>query len=214
MSVPLMVAGELAGLLNVASPVAAPIGERDFSAIRLVADRLTAALEIVHERKAAEERLSQARKQLRGGQQLSAQESLIDGDTLAYWRPLLEPLLEVAIASAGAAPGQDLGMLLVACAETSPDAMSGLAGQVRTIFANRPLVRFAEAELAVLIAATSATAVRSEAGDLVALAKAADMEIWCGYASLAPGWGPIELIAAAEAALEFARRVGPGTVVG
>lgn len=154
------------------------------------------------------------RKQLRGGQQLSAQESLIDGDTLAYWRPLLEPLLEVAIASAGAAPDQDLGMLLVACAETSPDAVSGLAGQVRTIFANRPFVRFAEAELAVLIAATSATAVRSEAGDLVALAKAADMEIWCGCASLAPGWGAIELIAAAEAALEFARRVGPGTVVG
>ena len=36
LSVPLMVAGDLMGLLNISSPAAAPIGEEDYSAIRLI----------------------------------------------------------------------------------------------------------------------------------------------------------------------------------
>lgn len=214
LSVPLIVAGELAGLLNAASPVAAPIGEQDFAAIRLVADRLTAALELVHEHTAADERLSNARQQLRGGPQLPAQQGLIDGETLAYRRPLLEPLLGLAIASAGAQTGPNLGMLLVACAETSPDTVTRLADQVRTAFTHCPCVRFGEAELAVLIAATDASVVRSEADDLLALARAAGLEVWCGYASVPTGGGAIDLISAAEAALEYARRLGPGAFVG
>jgi putative methionine-R-sulfoxide reductase with GAF domain len=213
LSVPLIVAGELAGLLNVASPAAEPIGERDFSAIRLVAERLTAALKIMHEQRTADERLSEARRQLRGGPP-TAQQGLIDGETLAYRRPLLEPLLGLAIASAGAPPDQSLGMLLVACGDAHPDTVARLADQVRTAFAHRPCVRFGEAQLAVLVAATDAAVVRSEGGHLVALAQAAGFEAWCGYASLAPGEGARDLIAAAEAALEYARRVGPRAVVG
>jgi hypothetical protein len=133
---------------------------------------------------------------------------------LAYRRPLLEPLLELAIASAGARPSPDFGMLLVACAETSPDTVTRLAGHIRTAFTHCPCVRFEEAELAVLIAATNAAAVRSEVGALVALARAAGLEVWCGYASLTPGWGAIDLISAAEAAVEYARRLGPGALVG
>jgi len=139
---------------------------------------------------------------------------LIDGETLAYRRPLLEPLLELAIAAAGTQPGQNLGMLLVACAETSPDTVTRLADQVRTAFAHRPCVRFAETELAVLVAASDVAVVQSEAGDLMALAQAAGLEAWCGYASAATGGGAIELIAAAEAAVEYARRMGPRAFVG
>ena len=65
LSVPLLVAGELVGLLNVASQVANPIGHGDYSAIRLVGDRMTAALELLRERRVAEERLSEARSQIR-----------------------------------------------------------------------------------------------------------------------------------------------------
>ncbi len=214
LSVPLMVAGELAGLMNVPSPVAAPIGEQGLADIRLIADRLTAALEVVHERTAADERLATARRQLLAGPQPSTQQSLIDGQTMAYRRSLLEPLLEIAIASAGGEQGQNVGLLLVACNDASPDMVSRLAEQARAVFTKHPCVRFAEAELAVLIAAADAAAVRSQAGDLVALARAAGLEVWCGYASLTAGWGASDLVAGAEAALEYARRLGPGAFVG
>jgi len=65
LSVPLLVAGELVGLLNVGSLVASPIGQGDYAAIRLVGDRMTAALELLRERRVAEERLSKARHQIR-----------------------------------------------------------------------------------------------------------------------------------------------------
>jgi hypothetical protein len=89
-----------------------------------------------------------------------------------------------------------------------------LADQVRTAFTHCPCVRFGEAELAVLIAASDASVVRSEADDLVALARAAGLEVWCGYASVPTGGGAIDLIRAAEAALEYALRLGPGAFVG
>jgi hypothetical protein len=68
--------------------------------------------------------------------------------------------------------------------------------------------------LAVLISATDEAGARSEAAELVALAHAAGLEVWCGYAALAAGWGAAELLGAAEAALAYARRLGPGTVIG
>jgi CheY-like chemotaxis protein len=208
LSVPLLVAGEMAGLLNVASLVATPIGEEDFAAIRLVADRLTAALEVVRERSLAQERLSYLR------QQSSAPEGLVDGETSAYRRALLAPLLDVAIASTGTDASPRLGVFLVACEDTTPGAVTRLAEQVRTACGNRPLVRIAETELAVLIIATDEADAHSEAAQLVTLAKAAGLDVCCGYASLTAGWGAAELLAAAEAALAYARHLGPGTIIG
>jgi putative methionine-R-sulfoxide reductase with GAF domain len=208
LSVPLLVGGEMAGLLNVASSVADPIGEEDFSAIRLVADRLTAALEVVRERSAAVDRLRDARQQPAGIG------GLLDTETSAYRRTLLEPLLDVAISTAGSDAGHRLGILLVACDDTAPGAMTRLAAQARAACPKRPLVRTRETELAVLIGATDEAGARSEAAQLVALAHAAGFEVWCGYAALAAGWGAAELLGAAEAALAYARRLGPGTVIG
>jgi len=208
LSVPLLVGGEMTGLLNVASTVAAPIGEEDFAAIRLVAERLTAALEVVRERSLAHERLRDAR------QQPSAPMGLIDAETSAYRRTLLEPLLDVAIATAGIEAGRTLGLLLVACANTGPGAVTRFAEQIRAACPNRPVVRVADTEFAVLVAASDGGAARTEASELVALAAAAGSEVWCGYAAPAPGWAARELFAAAEAALGYARRVGPGTVIG
>jgi GAF domain-containing protein len=65
LSVPLLVAGELVGLLNIGSLVAHPIGHGDYAAIRLVGDRMTAALELLRERRVAEQRLSAARHQIK-----------------------------------------------------------------------------------------------------------------------------------------------------
>ena len=104
LSVPLMVAGELMGLLNVASSVADPIGEQDFAAIRVVADRLTVALAVTRERRLMEERVRRARHEASDGEKSTGQPALIDGETPVYCRAMLEPLLEVAIASAGPEP--------------------------------------------------------------------------------------------------------------
>ena len=208
LSVPLMVAGELAGLLNVASMVAEPIGEADVSAIRLVADRLTTALEIVHERQVAEDHLRSARQQLREPQ------AFVDAETSAYRRPVLEPLLDIAIASAGSGVGRGLGMLLVGCEDSGPGSVSQVAEQASRAFVDRPLVRFGNAELAVLLVAIDEGVALAGARELVRQAKLAGLDIWCGYAAWTPGWGTPELIAAADAALTYARRVGPGTVVG
>lgn len=212
--VPLVVAGELMGLLNVASSVAGPIGEQDYAAIRVVADRLTAALAVTRERRIMDERVWKARQQLSEGEHSAGRRALIDDETSTYCRAMLEPLLEVAIASAGPEPGRNLGLLLVACEQTGPDAMTRLAAQARIILAHRPLVHFAKTELAVLVAATDQASARSEANDLVAGAHGLGLVVRCGYAALATGSGAGELISAAEAALAFAQRLGPGTVVG
>jgi putative methionine-R-sulfoxide reductase with GAF domain len=207
LSVPLMVSNELAGLLNVASAVDAPIGEEDHGAIRLVADRLTAALEIVRERTVAQERLKGARQLLNGPQ------SVTDAETSAYRRGLLEPLLEVAIAAAGTDARLGLGLLMVACEDTTPGAMTRLAQQVRAVCKTRPIVRFADTELAVLVVAADTAAGRSEGRDLMRLAKNAGTDVWSGYAALEKGKTAADLIATAEAAVAYARRAGPGTVI-
>jgi hypothetical protein len=112
-------------------------------------------------------------------------EFVSDGDeTMAYRPPLLQPMLEVAIASAG------------------PEN------------AHCPYVRFAEAELAVLVAATDPAAVRLKATDLMPAATAAGVQVWCGYASPATEASAIKVIAAASAVLAFTRRIGPGTAIG
>ena len=214
LSVPLMVAGELMGLLNVASSIADPIGEQDFAAIRIVADRLTAALAVTRERRLMQERVWRAREQLSDGEQSAEQRALIDGETSAYSRAMLVPLLEVAIASAGTEPGRNLGMLLATCARMGPDSVTPLAAQAGTVWAGRPLVRFSKTELAVLLVATDEECARLQAADLVGNARDIGLDVRCGYAALAAGWGAGELITAAQAALAFAQRLGPGTVVG
>jgi FixJ family two-component response regulator len=203
LSVPLLVAGELAGLLNVASLVASPIGEQDVAAIRLVAERLTAALEIVRDRRVSDERLRKAR------QQLADPQAFVDGETLAYRRPLLEPLIDVAIASATTKAGRNFGLLIVACEETGPGAVTPLAAQANVIFGNRPRVRFARNEIAVLLVATDEAGARAEAQDLLALTEAVGLDAWCGYAAFTPGWAAADLIAAAQADLALTRRVAP-----
>jgi FixJ family two-component response regulator len=207
LSVPLIVGGEMAGLLNVASLISAPIGEEDFAAIRLVADRLTAALDVVRERNLAQERLAYLR-------QLSAADELVDAETSAYRRAMFDPLLAVAIASAGAGAESKIGLILVACEDTTPGAVTRLAEHARAACHDRPLVRLAETELAVLVISADEATARAEAVDLAARALAAGLDVACGNASLVAGWGSAELLAAAEAALTYARHVGPGTVIG
>jgi FixJ family two-component response regulator/putative methionine-R-sulfoxide reductase with GAF domain len=214
LSVPLLVGGELIGLLNVSSPTASPIGEQDYAAIRLVADRITVALEVARERKLTDERLSTARKQLLRGDERGGQDGVLDGETQTYRRAMLEPLVEVAIATSGSMPDRCVGLLLVACATTGGDAANRLAAEVRSLFGTRPTVRFAETELAVLLVGLDELAARAEASELMARAHAADLGVWCSYAALGRGWGAVDLISAARTSLAFAERVGAGTVIG
>ena len=213
-SVPLLLAGELVGLLNVASPLANPIGIDDYSAIRLIGDRLTAALEVTRERKIAGQRLAKARGQQFGGDQPAAQEAVIDDETRAYRRVLLEPLLEVAISSAGVDPDGNLGMLLVACNDLDQAAVTRFVERARTMYKGHPRVRFAEGQLVVLVNPRGKKSARSEADDLVTRAQAAELELWYGYAPIAADSTAVKVIAAAEASLTYARRVGPGTIIG
>jgi DNA-binding response OmpR family regulator len=208
LSVPLLVSGELVGLMNVASLILTPIGEDDFAAIRLVGERLTSALGVVRERKMANDQLRRAR------QQLIEPQAFMDPETATYGRPLLEPLLDVAIASVGPTAGRNPGLLLITCEDSGAGEVTRLATQARGVFANRPRVRFGKSELAIVMVASGDAVARSEARDLVAAARSAGLDIWCGYAAWTSGSSPSELIVAAEAALAYARRSAPGTVIG
>jgi DNA-binding response OmpR family regulator len=214
LSVPLIVAGELVGLLNVPSLVNDPLGQDDYAAIRLVGDRLTAALDLLRERRVADERLSKVRQQLSSTHALSGTDGLFDGASRAYRRPLLVPLLEVAIASAATAGERNVGLLLVAWREAGPDAVTRVADQARMAFVNRPTVRFAESMLAVLFLGKDEESARAEAARLVAHALETGSEVRIGYAALTPRMGANELIAASEAALALAQPVGSETTIG
>jgi FixJ family two-component response regulator len=206
LSVPLMVAGEAAGLLNIASPVATPIGEEDFAAIRLVADRLTAALAIVHERIVAEAQLRRARRDLEEPQ------VFVDGVTSAYRRPLLEPLLDVAIAGTGGEGGYSPGLMLLACAEGA-GTIRRLDIEAKAVFGDRPRVRIGKTKLAIVMIATSETDARSAAYELMTVAQKGGFEVWCGYTPWTVGWTSTDLVAAAHVALAYAQREPAGTVI-
>jgi FixJ family two-component response regulator len=208
LAVPLLVAGQVVGLLNIASLVATPIGEEDFAAARLIADRLAAALALVHERRFAEVQLRKAR------QALTKPQLSNDGETSAYRRSLLDPLIVMAIALSGAENAWNPGLLLIACDDTKAGSIRRLDALVRTAFADQPRVRFGDTELAVLTTRTSDEGARSQAKALTASAQEAGMETWCGYAAWAAGTTAAELITAAEVSLAYARRSGPGAVIG
>ena len=212
LSVPLFVAGELAGLMNVASLVAAPIGDEAYAGIRIVADRLTAALATLRESKLAEDRLRAARREPSGPQ------TLLDRETAAYSRPLLEPLLDVAVVSAGGDGGRTLTLLLVGCQDRA-GAPGSLGDVAMTVFAGRPRVRLGDLSIAVLVISNGNTSPGdsrpdTQARDFLSRAAQRGLTAWCGYASWTPGMNVAELIRAAEAALASAEREGAGTVIG
>ncbi|MEA2518065.1 MAG: hypothetical protein QOF49_145 [Chloroflexota bacterium] len=214
LSVPLLVNGELAGLLNVASLIAAPIGEADYAAVRLVGDRLSASLALVHERGAAEARLARARRAS------TSPQTLVDGDASVYGHALLEPLLDAAIGSAPATGFARPALLLVAADDAAPNAMDRLDGHARAVFGDRLLVRGPNSELAVLMLGTGGAVARSATRRFVDEASADGLTVWCGYATstnrpaAAASTAGGELIRAAELALAQARALGPGTIVG
>jgi PleD family two-component response regulator len=171
-----------------------------------------AALEIARERRVAEEQLSKARPvDLLG--HVSSRDALIDRETAAYRRALLEPLIDVAMVSTGAHAVGKVGLLIVACEDT-PGAVGRLAKRSAAVCVNRPLVRLDGPALAVLLVDTDQDTARAEAGALVALARTAGLVVWGGYAALAPGWSAHALVAAAEASLKVAQSVGPGNLIG
>ncbi len=216
LSVPLMLNGELIGLLNVASPVAMPIGEHDYAAIRLVADRLTAALEVTYERKAHAGRLAATRTKLTAAEQAAEAARVFDPETDAYREELLEPMIDVAIASASRQGRRKIGLLLVASGDgvMESDFMGRLATQADVAFSSRPRVRSDDGELAVLFCGTEAAMARGQAADMIAAAGSDGLRLSGGFASLGPSDDSSALVATARAALILAQRTGPGTLTG
>jgi hypothetical protein len=127
---------------------------------------------------------------------------------------MLEPLLQVALGFGGEAPSGEVGLLLIGWDGSDPESVSELAEMARLALADRPMVRFADTELAVLVAAGGASAAQSAASDLTSRALAAGTTVWSSYAATMPGRSITELIAEAEAGLAYARRMGPGTFSG
>lgn len=207
LSMPLIVDGDLAGLLNVASLLVAPIGEADVAVIRLVGERLTAALTLVHERASTKAKLGKARREI------LASQALTDGTSPIYRHLLLEPLLDAGLAAAGA-KGSRPGLLLLACGDRTTGAMERLERHALTIFGKRPLIRRETGELAVLMFGTDAAAARSEARRFVAVAKADHLAVWCAYAGAAGGSTAAALTAAAEVSLVRGRMLAAGTIIG
>jgi FixJ family two-component response regulator len=212
LSVPLMFDGELVGLMNVASPAAAPIGEADYTAIRLIGDRLSTALEVTNERRVAERRLSNERRRSAERAQASSERGIVDPETSAYRRELLEPLLEVAIASAGKKPEANVGMLLVTSRASDPVATALFAEHARAMFEGRPRVRFGPTQVAVLVARTDERTARQEARDLMSSMDKVGAQVWSGFAPLTSSSTAASVIKAAERALASAQRAGPPTL--
>jgi putative methionine-R-sulfoxide reductase with GAF domain len=208
LSVPLIVDGELAGLLNVASLLVAPIGEADVAVIRLVSERLTAALSLVHERASAQAKLARARRES------SPSGALMDGAAAVYRHSMLEPLLDAAIAAAGPKGTRKPGMLVIGRNDTTSDAMDRLEGHARVAFADRPLVRGPNGELVVLMLGIGVAVGRSEARHFVDAAKADGLDVWCGYASASGRSTAADLSAAAELSLVRAQALEAGTIIG
>jgi CheY-like chemotaxis protein/GAF domain-containing protein len=208
LSVPLLVDGELAGLLNVASLIVAPIGEADYAAIRLVGERLAAALSLVHERASAGAKLARARRES------ATSETLIDGAASVYRHSMLEPLLDVAIAAADAKGTRKPGLLLVGRNDTAADSMDRLELLARAAFADRPLVRGANGELGVLMLGIGVAVARSETHHFVDAAMAVGLDVWCGYTTATGRSTAAELSGAAELALARAQVLVAGTIVG
>jgi DNA-binding response OmpR family regulator len=208
LALPLIVAGELAGLLNVASLVAAPIGEADFAAIRLLGERLTAALTLVHERTSADAAIRKVRREAAASQALS------DGPASVYRHLLLEPLLDAGIAAAGPTASRRPAMLLVICDDVSPEAIDRLEGHARAMAPGRPLVRTATGELGVLMFGCTAAASRSDARRVVDAAKADGLKVWGGYVSATDEATAADMTAAARISVARARVLAVGTIVG
>jgi hypothetical protein len=146
--------------------------------------------------------------------QSTMSESLFDGETTVYRRPLLLPLLEVAIASVRPGPSPDLNLLLIAADGAAEAFEHRLDRPATAVFGNRPQVRFADGVHAVLMIATSPDETRSEAGRLVAAAVAAGLDVWCGYATAAAGSTAADVVAVAERSLADAHLLAAGAVVG
>jgi CheY-like chemotaxis protein len=208
LSVPLLVDGELAGLLNVASLIVAPIGEADYAAIRLVGERLAAALSLVHERASAGAKLARARRES------ATSQTLMDGAASVYRHSMLEPLLDVAIAAADAKGTRKPGLLLVGRNDTAADSMDRLELLARAAFADRPLVRGANGELGVLMLGVGVAVARSETRHFVDAAMAVGLDVWCGYTTATGRSTAAELSGAAELALARAQVLVAGTIVG
>jgi FixJ family two-component response regulator len=208
LAVPMIVAGELAGLLNVASLVASPIGEADFAAIRLLGDRLTAALTLVHERTFADATIRRVRREA------AETQALADGPASVYRHLLLEPLLDAGIAAAGPSAGRKPALLLVTCDDVSPGAIDKLERHARAASPGRPLVRAATGELGVLMFGCATVAARAEARAFVDAARADGLKVWGGYATAAAGSTAAELVGAARMSLSRSRVLAAGTIVG
>jgi FixJ family two-component response regulator len=202
MSIPLRVDGEVMGLMNVASFVASPIGETEYAAIRLVADRLTAALAVIRERRIATDRISRARLE----QRRTDTGGIHDPETNAYRREMLEPLVHIATKLGASRRGGRLGLILVALDHATSDGLIELAATINLVFPDCTLIRFGSREFAVLLGHTEAPSALRKAGELTARARIAGLTVWCGYASLAPRMGAASLTTAAESALVDARR--------
>ena len=206
LSVPLRVDGEVLGLMTVASFVATPIGEADYAAIRVIGDRLTAALAVTRERTVAMEKIARARLEPRRGDA----GGILDPETSTYRREMLEPLVEMARKLGASRRGGKLGMLLVSLDDTSDGGLNRLAATIRLVFRDCPIVRFGRHEFGVLLGHTEAPSAGPKVAELTARAASAGMTVWCGYSSLAPHVGTPHLIAAAEMGLAQARRVEAG----
>ena len=166
------------------------------------------ALSLVHERATAEVKLARARRES------SPSQTLIDGEAAVYRHSMLEPLLDAAIAAAGSKGTRKPGMLLVARNDTTADSMDRLELHARAAFADRPLVRGRDGELAVLMLGVGVAVARSESRQFVDAAMADALDVWCGYATSTGRSTAAELSSAAKLSLARAQVLAAGTIVG
>ena len=217
LAVPLMVRGELLGLINAGSPVASPIGLEDHAAIKIVADRLTAALELMTHQQRLEEQLAHARAATAGGPAGDAVRDPGSGlytpgfleafvniqSTLRDGRPLVPDVVLIVF---GPADGRAEGL--------TSDVLQALTSLATTAYPGQLVARNERSELVVVTVGVGRLEATRAAESITKSVPQGPEAIVAGLSSLELRDDPRALAARAETALALARRLGPGNVVG
>lgn len=219
LAVPLMIHGELLGLINAGSPIASPIGLEDHAAIKIVADRLTAALALTIHQQRIEQQLTHARAAATatGG---PGDDAVRDPGSGLYTPAFLEafvniqstvrdgrPLVpDVVLVVFGPADGRAEGL--------TADALRALATLTKTVYPGQLVARNARSEMVVVTVGVGRFEAMRAAEAITKSVPPGSEAVVAGLSSLELRDDPRALAARAETALALARRLGPGNVVG
>jgi|GEM_PF-2634829 len=213
MSMPLIVQGKLAGLMTGALPNGPAIGIAEQAIMSVVADRLTAALELSLERGRADDRLARARRYAVMG--LPTDGVIFDEETGLYTESFVGAfmrMLDTNRAMRDALP--EMTLMLVgreddaAADATGPGEVAGWATRLIDAFPGQLVTRHGASELAILVVGNDVAGAGATVRRVLAGIEAMGTVLAVGVATLRRDAECATAVWEVEASLAVARRVG------